>query len=336
MAMKRLCCLLLPLVCLSIAGVVNISQHWEIVETKGQAANRHEHAFVKVEDRFYVLGGRRIQPVDIYDPAKKAWSKGSKPPVELHHFQALEYDGKVLIAGAFTGNYPGETPVESLYFYDVEKDTWEKGPEIPKDRRRGSAGAFLRGGKLYLICGLTDGHRSGWVPWFDEYDFKSGTWRKLPDAPRGRDHFQAALVGDELVLAGGRRSGEGGSVFAPVVREVDVFRFKTGKWETLKEPIPTPRAGTMSLALGNDVYVIGGESGRRQAHTEVQILNMAKRSWADGISLDVGRHATQPILYQGKLYLAAGSVTRGGTETNSLLQLSFPAEKKESASQRGQ
>lgn len=70
------------------------ARHWEIVETKGEAANRHEHAFVKVEEQFYVLGGRRMQAVDIYDPAKKEWSKGSKPPAERHHFQALAYEAE--------------------------------------------------------------------------------------------------------------------------------------------------------------------------------------------------------------------------------------------------
>lgn len=319
--MKRLCCLFLPLICVSIAGLTkHQSGHWSIVETKGSAAKRHEHAFVKVRDKFYVLGGRRIQPVDIYDPGRKTWSQGSKPPMELHHFQALEIDGKVLIAGAFTGNYPGEIPVAALYFYDPSEDKWMKGPEIPEERRRGSSGAFLREGKLYLVCGLTDGHRSGWVPWFDEYDFKTGKWRKLPDAPRGRDHFQAALVDGKLVLAGGRRSGEGGSVFAPVVSEVDVYDFGTGKWTTLEDPIPTPRAGTMSFGQDGQVFVIGGESGRRKAHTEVEILNLNNGQWTKGVPLDVGRHATQPVLHQGKLYLAAGSVTRGGTETNSLLE----------------
>ena len=93
--MKRFCCLLLPFVCVAIAGMTREgARHWEIVETKGEAANRHEHAFVKVEEQFYVLGGRRMQAVDIYDPAKKEWSKGSKPPAERHHFQALAYEAE--------------------------------------------------------------------------------------------------------------------------------------------------------------------------------------------------------------------------------------------------
>jgi len=70
---------------------------------------------VKIADRFYALGGRRVQPVDVFNPATKAWTKGKPPPLELHHFQALDWDGKVLVAGAFTGKFPAETPVPKFY-----------------------------------------------------------------------------------------------------------------------------------------------------------------------------------------------------------------------------
>ncbi|MGI9243781.1 MAG: Kelch repeat-containing protein, partial [Verrucomicrobiales bacterium] len=193
-------------------GDRGIDAKWQLVEVTGDPLKRHEHAFVGIGERFYALGGRRVQPVDVFDPATKAWTKGEPPPLELHHFQALDWNGKVLVAGAFTGKFPAETPVPNFYLYDPVADAWEEGEEIPEQRRRGSAGAVLRGGKLYLISGLTDGHRSGWVPWFDEYDPATGEWRQLPDCPRARDHFQAVLVGDQLVIAGGRRSGEGGSV----------------------------------------------------------------------------------------------------------------------------
>jgi N-acetylneuraminic acid mutarotase len=273
---------------------------------------------VKVENQFIALGGRRIQPVDIFHPHQKKWTTGQAPPLELHPFQALEHQGKVLIAGAMTGRFPAEVGVAHLYYYDPKKDRWEKGPPIPKDRQRGSAGAFIKDDKLYLVCGITNGHRAGWVTWFDEYDFETKSWRKLPEAPHARDHFQATVIGDLLVLAGGRRSGEGGKVFAPVVSEVDVFDFKIGKWRTLDEPFPVPRAGTSSLALGNEVLVIGGESKRPEAHTEVHALDVSTWKWRELPSLPRGLHGTQPLWHEGTIYLQAGSVTRGGTETEEM------------------
>lgn len=320
--MRAILCLFFPLgLGLVLWAQVKLREPWEIVETVGEAHGRHESAFVKVGEKFYALGGRRIQPVDIYDSVSLSWQKGARPPVEMHHFQAVVHEGKVVIGGAFTGKFPGETPLGRLYFYDAEGDVWSKGPVIPEERRRGSAGAVMRDGKLYLISGLTDGHRSGWVRWFDEYDFQSGEWRRLPDAPRARDHFQAVLVGDQLVLAGGRRSGEGGSVFDPVVEEVDIFDFSSGKWKTAASGMPRPRAGTMATGYGGKVMVIGGETGRAAAFTRVDLYDPERDEWKRLRGMDVGRHASQPIVHEDHLYIAAGSVTRGGTETNSLIRV---------------
>ncbi|MGB6222996.1 hypothetical protein [Haloferula sp.] len=139
--------LALPLILLASTGLSQIvvpeNSRWNEVESKGDPCKRHEHAFVAVENQFLALGGRRIQAVDIYDPQSTAWTKGQEPPIELHHFQALSHQGKVLVAGAFTGKFPAETPVDRLYYYDPSSDRWSEGPEIPADRRRGSV---TRGG----------------------------------------------------------------------------------------------------------------------------------------------------------------------------------------------
>ena len=44
---------------------------------------------------------------------------------------------------AMTGKYPHETPISNIYIYNLEKGEWRVGPEIPKDRLRGSAGCVV-------------------------------------------------------------------------------------------------------------------------------------------------------------------------------------------------
>jgi len=45
--------------------------------------------------KIYLLGGRRIQPADIYDPATRTWTLGAPPPVEVHHFQPVVWENKI-------------------------------------------------------------------------------------------------------------------------------------------------------------------------------------------------------------------------------------------------
>lgn len=43
---------------------------------------RHEAAFVAVNDKAYLLGGRGVKPVDIYDLKSGTWTSGDSSPAE--------------------------------------------------------------------------------------------------------------------------------------------------------------------------------------------------------------------------------------------------------------
>jgi len=229
--------------------------------------------------------------------------------------------------GAMTGGYPKEPSVENVWWFDPAKDEWSKGPAMPAGRKRGGAGAVLHENRVYLICGNTNGHWNGFVPWMDVLDLKTGQWTALPDAPHARDHFQAALVDGKIVAAGGRCSyAEKNQTFDLTVPEVDVYDPATGKWTTIEEDIPTPRAGCMAVARDGKMVVIGGESVRQpMAHAEVEALSLAKGKWSAWPSLKQGRHGTGAALIGNELYVAAGCANRGGSpELNSVEKIIWP------------
>lgn len=307
--------LLLFLVACATQQPITSTNTWQAVQSSdgSEPVARHEAAFVEAADLFVLLGGRGIRPVSIYDPATATWREGTPPPIELHHFQAFEYDNKVHIAGALTGGWPGETPVPNIYIYDPVQDSWSVGPEIPEGRRRGAAGAILQGDQLYLVCGIVDGHRGDHKDWFDVYDFKTDTWTQLPAAPRPRDHFQASIVDGKLYAAGGRLSKVGDDAFSTTMGEVDVYDFKTREWSTLAAEIPTQRAGSYNFTWGDEVVVIGGESGSQvPAHAEMEALNVKTNTWRSLPPLEAGRHGTGVLIYKGAIYVASGSGNRGG------------------------
>ncbi len=289
---------------------------WQaVIPISGNMQARHESAFVESGGKFYLLGGRGVRPVQMYDPAAKVWTtKINNVPLELNHIQAIAYNGLIYIINAFTGTYPHETPVPNIYIYNPVNNNWSVGPTIPVGRRRGSSGVVVYNNKFYIFCGITDGHWSGWVPWTDEYDPNTNTWTTLPNAPRARDHAQAALVGNKVYLAGGRRSsGISNQVFDITVPEVDVYDLVNKTWSTLPNNIPTQRAGVSVAVLGEEVVVIGGESmAQGTAHAEAEALNVNTKTWHSLTKLLQGRHGTQPIVYTNKIFIAAGSAKRGG------------------------
>ncbi|MEM9931399.1 MAG: kelch repeat-containing protein, partial [Bacteroidota bacterium] len=299
--------------------------NWQAVAApdNSKPVARHEAAFVRVKDKAYLLGGRGIRPVSILDLKTNTWTQGTKPPIEIHHFQPVVWQDEILLLGAMTGKYPGETPLPNFIIYNPERDEWRTGPEIPEGRRRGGAGSVLQDGKIYLVCGIVDGHRGGHVPWLDVYDLKNNTWQQLPDAPRPRDHFQAVIHQDKLYSLAGRTTISSINPFAHTIGEVDVYDMKTNTWSTLPDTLPTHRAGNAALVLNNDVLVVGGEStAHQEAHNEVEALDTRTGTWRALSPLSRGRHGTGVFYYQQKLVIASGCGNRGGSpELNDLLEV---------------
>ncbi|MBB3209935.1 N-acetylneuraminic acid mutarotase [Rhodopirellula rubra] len=300
----------------AIAEKTSVPMRWQPLITEGAPHARHEAAFVECDGRFFLMGGRRIKPVDIFHPETKTWTQGAKPPIEIHHFQPVVWENRIWLAGAMTGRYPHETPIDRIMIYDPRTDEWSWGSEIPEDRRRGGAGAVIHDGGLYLVCGIRNGHWDGWVNWLDRLDLKTGQWEQLPGAPRVRDHFQVAVVGGKLYAAGGRKtSGVSKEVFSLTIPEVDVYDIENATWTTLPEAsdMPTPRAGCFAISFDGKLLVAGGESSEQKtAYSEILTFDPGTQQWQTTSTFSVGRHGTGVIYWDGALYTSAGSGGRGG------------------------
>ncbi len=295
---------------------------------KDEAENytpRHECSVVQAGNRFYLMGGREnAKTIDVYDYTANIWTQiPDSPPEEFNHFQATEYKGLIWVIGAFKTNaFPNETPADYIWAFDPVKEEWIQGPEIPNNRKRGSAGLVVYNDKLYIAGGNTRGHNGGYVNWFDEYDPATGNWTPLANAPRARDHFHAGLIGNKMYLAGGRLSGGQGGTFRPTIAEVDVYDFTTGTWSTLpaNQNLPTPRGAPAVANFNDKLVVIGGEVENQQVYGETvdDALKITEQydpdtqQWTRLPDLNSERHGTQAIVSGNGIFVLAGSPNRGG------------------------
>ena len=296
---------------------------WTTIEASGEMTGRHENGFVEYKGKFYLLGGRGINPVDVYDPKTNTWTSKSKSPMEIHHFQAVVYHDAIYLVGAMTGSYPKETPLENIWLYYPETDKWRKGPEIPKDRRRGGAGAVVYNDMIYMACGIDYGHTNGTNNYFDSFDLKTGEWNILTKAPHIRDHFPAIVVNDKLYCVGGRNTSvhypdNFGAFFNATIPNVDVYDFTKSEWVTLKNELPVPTAAGSLVQAGNNLIFIGGEGKQTQAYNLAQCLDLETGEWSQLAPLNTGRHGTGAVLYKGDVYIAAGSPVKGGGALTSI------------------
>lgn len=291
---------------------------WETLDYTGTPNARHENGFAEFGGKFYLFGGRRIQPVDSFDPTTRVWTNHSPPPMEIHHFQPVIIKDELWLLGTMTGVFPRETALETVYIYHPATDSWKEGPIIPEGRRRGGAGCVLHdNGWIYLVGGIVDGHHAGSQAWLDRLNPETGDWEILPDAPRKRDHAPAAIVDNKMYFFAGRETGrhngtDYNALFSDTIPEVDVFDFATNTWSTLPDPIPVQTAAGGVGVINGKIYYVGGEAGRGEAFSEMQIFDPAEQKWSAGAEINRARHGTNACVYDGGLWIAAGSGARGG------------------------
>ncbi|MEM8486413.1 MAG: kelch repeat-containing protein [Bacteroidota bacterium] len=289
---------------------------WSTVATTNEPDARHENGFVAYNGKLYLIGGRGLKRVQIFDPATDTWTNGAFPSFQLHHFQALVYNNLIYVIGAYTGTCcDAESGVSHVWTYNPATDSWAQGDEIPQDRRRGSTGAVVYNDKIYIVGGIDGGHGDPATAYasFDEYDPNTGQWRVLPDAPRVRDHFHATVFNGKLYLIGGRDSSVN-SITGATIGEIDVYDFGTNTWSTLPSTknLPIPRGAPATLLYQGEILVIGGETTQTLAHNQTEAFNPITESCRDLAPLVVGRHATQAAIFDNAIYLAAGSAQKGG------------------------
>uniref|UniRef100_UPI00047BDC8D malectin domain-containing carbohydrate-binding protein n=1 Tax=Arenibacter latericius TaxID=86104 RepID=UPI00047BDC8D len=296
---------------------------WTNKDENENYTGRHENSFVQAGNKFYLMGGREnSKTIDVYDYTSNTWtSLVDSAPLEFNHFQATEYQGLIWVIGSFKDNsFPTEAPAEYIWAFDPAKEEWIQGPQIPANRRRGSAGLVMYNNKFYVVAGNTQGHNGGYVPYFDEFDPGTGTWTALTDAPRARDHFAAVTIEDKLYVSSGRLTGGPGGTFAPTISEVDVYDFTNQTWSTLSagQNIPTPRAGASAVNFNNRLMVIGGETETAgPSLTTVEEYNPISQSWSALPGLNSPRHGTQAIVSGNGVFILSGSPLQGnGSQKN--------------------
>src|SRR5665647_654370 len=247
--------------------------HWNIMQSKKPVANRSECGMAAVNGKLYIIGGGgATNEVECFDPATLRWTKLAAAPLPMNHFQAVAYNQNIYVLEAFYGgDYPNQLSLSNLYFYNIKKDKWQQGGEMPEGRRRSGAGAAAYKGKLYLVAGIQHGHASGTTNMFDCYDPVTQAWTPLADAPHIRDHCSATVIKDKLYVAGGRNTSFRDpankiTFYSQTVTEVDCYDFKTGKWSSLPAKLPLGSGGGAMVNLKDVLYYMGGE---RATDTEI-------------------------------------------------------------------
>ncbi|RKU11054.1 hypothetical protein C6503_19005 [Candidatus Poribacteria bacterium] len=176
-----------------------------------------------VDGKIYIIGGstgwgwgdeRRMDRVDIYDPATNTWEDGPKMPTQRDAYLGGVVNNRIYVIGGY--GPPGGQVLSAIEEYDPINRQWQKKKDMLNVKF--SFRTAVVKDDIYVIGGIDKSRQ--YLATVDMYNPQTETWRDIPAIPTPMYPQGAATVNGTIYVFGGM--GAGGQ-FLP-----DVLAFDTG------------------------------------------------------------------------------------------------------------
>lgn len=205
-------------------------------------------------------------------------------------------DGKVWVIGGLTS--AGTSTVVEIY--DPVADTWSTGPPLPLAVNHEAATVYR--GEIVVLGGFVEASSLYAQATDRAFALRNGAWVELPRLRRPRGAAAAAVVGDSLILVGGR---DGVALVGPT----EVFDGTT--WRDA-EPIPTRRDHLAAVSDGHSVFTVGGRFLDPGATTSaVERYDPKANAWERLPAMPSARAGLGATLVGGRIVVAGGEDPTG-------------------------
>jgi len=223
---------------------------------------------------------------------------GPPSPFPVQQLHAAVLNGRIWLAGGLTSIDQATNKTE---YYDPAVRVWGNGPSLPFQVHHAMLVAYR--GQLWLIGGFLprgsdmEAAASSRVLILDA---AKGRWVEGPPLHHARAAGAAVVVGNEIVVVGGRTGGTA----EHDVKTTEIFNGKS--WHDAPD-IPVPGDHLAAVTDGTYLYAIGGRTLASSAnHNAVQRFDPATGQWAQLPPLPV---ADSDL---GAAYIGGQLVTFGG------------------------
>jgi N-acetylneuraminic acid mutarotase len=253
------------------------TETWQVIDTDPLPIESSAQGVVAYDGKLYVAGGYlgtagyadQFLEYDPAAPAGSRWTTLSSLNVERGFFNAVAFNDKIYAIGG-----RNSVMLDSIEEYDFATDTWTIIDSLPFTDGGGLNAAVLPG-PGYLESNYIIIAGGGWTSYRNEcYAYNPVTGDFLDYAPlnTGRRTFGMAATPGAFFVAGGW-NGQ----YLASTEKIDCIPLE-GEWiETgnLNHAISRPAMA----AVGNDVYLIGGEVSGQVRLDTTEKYNMATDEW---------------------------------------------------------
>ena len=240
-------------------------------------------------------------PLDVRTPG--SWRRLAPMPTARQEVAVAVLDGRLFVAGGYTGGRVRWTPSATVYEYDAARNSWAT--RAPLRAPRGALALAALRGRLHAVGGSADGVRGA----HEVYDPAVDRWTEAPPLPTPRDHLAAVAFRGRLWAIGGRESFAGTQHTA-----VEIYDPATDTWAA-GPPLPVGRGGLAAAALGDRLFVFGGEAPLR-IFSATEMYEVAGHRWIGKEPMPTPRHGIGAGVVGGRIYVPGGATAPGYARTD--------------------
>lgn len=222
------------------------SDRWEALT--GMPDGRHHLMATAYNNFLYVFGGAHTQswiPSDTvwrYNPTENQWSELERMPESRSAGVAVTLDNAIYIVGGVGGS-------EDMLAFSPEDGTWQLVPGPNQPREHVSAVTYQ--GEIWVLGGRWSG--VGELSTVEIYNPTVNTWRNGPALNVARAGFTAAVVGENIVAAGGEVVFNG----IETLDSVEIFAPDSTTWQ-FGPKLPIAIHGVGGAAFEQNFLLLGG------------------------------------------------------------------------------
>ena len=226
-----------------------------------------------------------------------AWQARSPAPTSRQEVASASLDGRVWVIGGLT-SAGASSVVES---YDPATDRWAAGPSLPIAVHHAAATVYK--GEIVVLGGFVDASSLYAQATDRAFALRDGAWVELPRLRRPRGAAAAAVVGDSLVLTGGRDA-------SILIGPTEIFDGKA--WRDAAD-IPTRRDHLAAVSDGHSVFTMGGRFLSPGATSAaVERFDPAANAWERLPALPTARGGLAATMVAGGRIVTAGGEDPSG------------------------
>lgn len=178
------------------------------------------------------------------------------------------------------GGHNGSQAQDSAEAYDIAARAWVALPSMLSPRYY--HGVCVWEGKIFAIGGHTGVCGTNSCEYFD---IAANKWHRMPAMTTARYYLDTCAVAGKIYVVGGYNTQHGA---ASALQSVEVYDIAAGMWADVA-PLSIPRKFHSACALGDKVYVFGGQSRDKDNLKSSEVYDPAKGIWEQFVDMETIR-----------------------------------------------